>query len=140
MNTKSLLGFIGLNQLTCIVDGLVGEEAGCFQEIVDRMAETIVETPVTYEQDVKGDGAIAFLHYFIRGYDFYLTEKDAGGPNDTPSDFQNQTFGLVILNGSMEMGYVSLPEILSAGAELDLHFTPTPLSQIKAMPRYAHAA
>jgi hypothetical protein len=43
---------------------------------------------------------------------------------------QHQAFGLVSLGYEPELGYISLPEILKAGAELDLHWTPTTVGEI----------
>jgi hypothetical protein len=37
--------------------------------------------------------------------------------------------GAANLGYGAELGYISLPELLAAGAELDLHFTPRPLTQ-----------
>jgi hypothetical protein len=78
--------------------------------------------PKTYEQDGLGQQAIAHLHYFTAGGDWYITERD------THPD-QHQAFGAANLGYGAELGYISLPELLAAGAELDLHFTPRPLTQ-----------
>lgn len=87
--------------------------------------------PGTYDQDGLGDQAMAFLHYFTRSADFWIIEKDTGAASDQPEDYQAQAFGLVRIAGNLpELGYVSLPEILRAGAELDLHFEPTRVREI----------
>jgi len=88
--------------------------------------------PETYGQDGKGSAAVVFLHYFTGGCDFYLTEKDRGDPDDAPEDFQSQAFGLANLGQGGELGYISLPEILSCGAELDFHWEPKTLEEIGA--------
>jgi hypothetical protein len=109
-----------------------GEEEAFFLEVAERLAETIARMPRTYEQSWCGEETIAYLHYFTPGADFYITEKDRGSDADQPEDFQTQAFGLVRMGGAWELGYICLPEILRAGAELDLYFAATALAVIKA--------
>ena len=66
---------------------------------------------------------------FTGGCDWYIVEKDAGAADDEPEDFQSQAYGLAIIHEA-EMGYISIPEILSVGAELDLHWTPRSIESI----------
>ena len=79
-----------------------------------------------YEQDGKGDDAIVYLHYFhASGADWYITERDI-------SDEQHQAFGLADLGmGFPELGYISIEELKSVGAELDIHWTPKTLGAVK---------
>ena len=44
---------------------------------------------------------------------------------------QHQAFGLADLGMGAELGYISIVELLENGAELDLHFVPRTLEQIK---------
>lgn len=82
--------------------------------------------PKTYEQDGKGDQAIAYLHYFTSNGDFYITEKDI-------DDGVTQAFGLASIGDSYpELGYISITELVKNGAEIDLHFEPKTLGEIKA--------
>jgi hypothetical protein len=80
---------------------------------------------------------VAYLHYFAGGQaNWYITEKDKGCPDD--EDYggpggppQQQAFGLADLFGDGgELGYISIAEILANRGELDLHWTPKPLSEI----------
>ena len=83
--------------------------------------------PAIYAQEGMGDAAKAHLHYFLGGSDWYITERNV-------CDQQVEAFGFVILNGDLdnaEMGYLSLKEILQYGAELDLHWVPTSLRDVK---------
>jgi Protein of unknown function (DUF2958) len=65
------------------------------------------------------------LHYCIGAMDWFITERDI-------SDEQLQAFGLCDLGmGYPEMGYVCIPEITAAGAELDLDWKPKTLAEIK---------
>lgn len=133
---KNLTGFIGRNQAACVRDLIrTSEDRDFFIDKMIELDERIKAMPVTYQQDGLGDNAIAYLHYFTAGSDFYITEKDKGAKDDDPADFQSQAYGYTILNGDDEMaecGYISLPEILGCNAELDFHFTPTTLAAIKA--------
>lgn len=133
---KNLTGFIGHAQRRVVTDHIrEAEERQHFVEVMERLATTVATMPRTYHQNGKGDQAIAYLHYFTRGTDIWITEKDQGSPADAADEFQSQAYGFV-RHGHMpdcaDTGYVSLPEILSCGAELDFHFTPTTLSAIKA--------
>ncbi|MBO6225394.1 MAG: DUF2958 domain-containing protein [Psychrobacter sp.] len=96
-----------------------------------KIAKMIETMPKTYEQDGKGNEAIAYLHYQIRhpNYqksDWYITEKDL-------SDDQLQAFGLVSLSGGRpELGYINLVELGTIElVTLDLDFTPTRLGEIR---------
>ena len=81
--------------------------------------------PETHEQDEKGDNAIAYLHCFKGNYDGYITEKDREGE-------QFQAFELAKIHVA-EMGYISIVELMYCQVELDLHFTPTPICELKKM-------
>ena len=97
------------------------------QKLID-LAQQIDTMPKTYEQDGKGDQAIAHLHYFTGASDWYITEKDMDGGIQ-------QAYGYAILNGDnecAEVGYISIEELTRHGAELDLHFAPRSLAEIKA--------
>ena len=132
---KNLAGFIGPSQTACLRELIrTAEERDYF---IDKMIEfdsRIAAMPVTYQQDGLGDSAIAHLHYFTAGADAWITEKDKGAPGDAPEDFQVQAYGFV-RHASMpdcaETGYVSIPELLACGAELDFHFPPTTLAAIR---------
>lgn len=105
-----------------------GEEKGFFMQKILDLGQLIQGMPETYGQDGKGDDAIAYLHYFNSGSDWYITEKDMNGGI-------NQAFGYAILNGdhqSAECGYISIAELTNFGVELDFHFTPCTLATIKA--------
>ncbi|MHB1609635.1 MAG: hypothetical protein ACYCXX_13575 [Acidiferrobacter thiooxydans] len=100
-----------------------GEERAFFRDLVMQWSQRIAGMPKTYEQDGKGAQAVAYLHYFLNGWDWYIVEKDVSGGG-------LQVFGLTA-GPEHEMGYISLPEITGAGAELDLYWTPKTLVEIK---------
>ena len=130
-STAILSPFMGRSQAGCVAVCLAGEEGDFFVQKLSELADVIEAMPKSYEQDGKGDDAIAYLHYFGFG-DWWITEKDAGSPDDTPEDAQSQAFGLCRLQFGPSLGYVSLPEILAAGVELDFYWTPKTLREIKA--------
>jgi hypothetical protein len=125
---KTLREFMSHNQLNVIVNAMRGEEKQFFFNKACELAELINNMPVTYEQDGKGDKAIAFLHYFRGNMDWYITEKDKGSPEDQR---QVQAFGLADLGYGRELGYISIVELLENQIELDMYFTPTELGNIK---------
>lgn len=101
------------------------EESGFFIDKVLEIQNIIDTMPKTYEQDGKGNNAIAYLHYFGGSSDFYITEKDMQG-NGT-----KQAFGLAdIFGDGGEIGYISISEIVSNGMELDLYWQPKTLAVI----------
>ena len=120
-----LRNFLSIRQLTTLRLGLVGEERDYFREKLVEIDNRIATMPKLYGQDGKGDATTVHLHYFLRGHDWYITERDI-------SPEQHQAFGLASLNGySPELGYISIAELIAHDAELDLHFQPCELGAIR---------
>ena len=118
--------FVSTQQLSVLGDACYGEEREWFIDTLVELAERILAMPKTYEQDGKGDDAIVYLHYFKGDMDWYITEKDV-------ETEQHQAFGLADLGmGFPELGYISIEELTEFGAELDLHWTPKTLAEVKA--------
>lgn len=132
--TKVLRNFVSPHQLLAIGDLCRGEERHFFLDKIIEMTDLIQKMPKTYEQDGKGDEAVAFLHYFAPGYDCWITEKDMGEGDSLPEHGeQHQAFGLAWVHGGHpELGYISISELIQNGVELDLHFEPKKISEIKA--------
>lgn len=116
--------FMNGHQIAAMVGNFQGEEGQYFQDKFIEIARTIDAMPKTYEQDGKGDKAVAYLHYFKGSVDAYITEKDI-------ETEQHQAFGLVDIGYGPELGYVSIVELIANGLELDLHFEPTTIGEIK---------
>jgi hypothetical protein len=108
-----------------ILEGLKGEEGLSFAETAKRVWWTFRTMPETYQTEANPDPT-AHLHYFTGSWDWWITEKDA-------EPEQAQAFGFVKseLCPEGEFGYISLEEITEAGAELDLYFTPAPVSTFR---------
>lgn len=130
----TLKPFMGSTQTRVVRSCMRGEEKEYFfQKMIDLA--TLVETmPHTYQQDGKGEAAIVYLHYFAGGSgNWWIIEKDKGAAEETD---QVQAFGLANLFGGptdqdAELGYISIVELLECGAELDFHFTPKTLAELK---------
>jgi hypothetical protein len=120
--------FMPLNQSAAITSLFKGEEGPHFEKLVTDIADRINAMPVTYQQDGKGDAAIAHLHFFLGGNDWWITEKDMEG------DGCQQAFGFACLNGNVEhaeFGYISIKDLVKNNVELDLYFEPTSMGEIR---------
>ena len=122
----TLAPFLSRSQRAALREALEGEEAPTFQEIIQSMAHTVQTMPTTYQTDGQGMDALAALHYFKGGADWYITEKDS----DPDGAGQVQAFGVANLGHGPELGYIPITELVRAHVELDLHWTPQPLCQI----------
>ncbi|MCK5663315.1 MAG: hypothetical protein KAI17_07500 [Thiotrichaceae bacterium] len=121
--SKSLQGFFSKSQLKAIVENCRGEEKQFFYDKMKEMSGIIKKMPKTYDQEEKGDDAIAYLHYFKGSYDFYITEKDM-------EEIQYQAFGLAVM-AEAELGYISIVELIENDFEIDLFFIPQSISELK---------
>jgi len=120
-----LTPFLSKQQFAAMKRGATGEEAQFFVDKAVELATTIRDMPATYGQDGKGGEAVAYLHYFKGGADWYITEKDKDGG-------VLQAFGLADLFGDGgELGYISIQELVGAGVELDFHWTSKTINQIR---------
>lgn len=119
-----LKGFLSRSQTLAIARCMAGEEGDWFEEKMTALAELIAAMPKTYEQDGKGEEAIVSLHYFKGGCDWYILEKDK-------EPEQHQAFGYANLGYGAELGYISIVELAENDVELDLHFTPCTVGQLK---------
>ena len=117
--------FVSEQQLYILNLALNGEEGKYFKTLIENLTNIINTMPKTYEQDGKGDNAIAYLHYFNANMDFYITEKDM-------CKDQLQAYGLADLGYGAELGYISIKELIDNNLEIDLHFNPKPLNKIKS--------
>lgn len=125
-NLEAVAKFLPIQQRQYITQCLRMGTPSFLEAVLENLAKVIGAMPVTYEQNGKGDDAIAHLHYFAPNADWYITEKDM--EDDTP-----QAYGLVRLGDNYpESGYISIDELCQIkGVELDLWFTATNLKTIK---------
>ena len=125
-HVRTLSAFCNASQLKAMIQFTLDEEGEHYVAKIREYADRVQNMPKTYEQDGLGMQAIAYLHYFTGGCDWYITEKDI----DTDNEGQIQAFGSANLGYGPELGYISIAELLENGVELDLHFTPKPLSAL----------
>lgn len=125
---QTLQAFINPSQLSVMATLRHDSEEGeFFENKLTEYANRFCNMPKSYETDGQGDEAIAHLHYFKNAADWFITERDM-------EDEQHQAFGYANLgNGPKggELGYISVEELKSVGAELDIHWTPKSLKKIK---------
>lgn len=120
--------FIGTRQRAALLELLAGEEGGHFADMMLKLWADIQAMPVTYEQDGAADPTV-HLHYFGPGScDAYITERDVAAEIHS-AEPQHQAFGRACMNGESDLGYISLPEWLAGGAELDLYWKPKMLGE-----------
>lgn len=120
-NTAEIKPFLNLLQ---IIDHLDDEYV---LRSLDRLIDVISFMPsssiVQHGEDLSND--IAYLHYSVGTTDYYITHRD----RDTQ---QRNAFGAIDTGGMfMQMDYVSVHEILRAGAVLDFDWKPVPVKEIK---------
>jgi hypothetical protein len=125
-------GFIGGSQAKAVASFLeTSEEKEFFAEKMIEIEDIVKKMPSTKQTDGQDDKAVVYLHYFAGGAsNWWITEKDV-------EKEQLQAFGLVNLygeaNGSdAELGYMSLREMTENDVEMDFHWTPKTLAQLKA--------
>ncbi|MBU2774490.1 DUF3560 domain-containing protein [Acidithiobacillus ferrooxidans] len=134
--------FLGVPQAS-VTDKLLrsSEEKSFFSDKMQELREIIRQMPETYETDGKPDSErpVSLRYFGPNGAQWFIIEKDRGdpeneghGPTVPGLPDQTQAFGLADLGmGYPELGYINIPEITRAGAELDYHFTPATLLEIK---------
>jgi hypothetical protein len=135
--TEGLLGeiamlrkFIPPAQMSVILGLMIGAEGEFFREKMQSLAALVRSMPMTRGTEDTKD-PIVHLHYFRGSVDVFVTERDVGdGTGEKGLGAQHQAFGYVDLGYGAELGYISLPELFRAGVELDLHWTPKPVSQV----------
>jgi hypothetical protein len=102
------------------------EESEFFQRVGGPRA-TLEAMPVIGGQEDSDAAQTVYLHYFLGASDVWVLEKDVGGGVE-------QVFAFALLNADYQMaelGYVDLSELLLLGFELDFHFSPKPLAEVR---------
>ena len=116
-NLQILRAFISPEQLLVIAENSRGEEGEWFCEKIKELTAQIAKIPNIGKTDGQGMNAIARLHYFKGGADWYITESN-----------NMESFGYADLGmGGGELGYIPIAELIANNIELDLYFTPKPL-------------
>lgn len=125
INLVALRNFIPAGELAVMRSSAAGEEGSYFRAKLIEFSERVQTMPKIYQQDGLGTAAVAYLRYFRGSSAWYVTERDT-------SSEQLQAFGMAALGGYYpELGYINLAELIAAGVELDLHFSPTRLDALE---------
>lgn len=128
---KALRGWLPSMQLSVLGSNCRGEVGEDFRDMMVELVAKLEAMPKTYEQDGKAEAAVAHLHYFSGGCDWYITEKDMGCAGDAPEDFQIQAFGLADFGYGPELGYISIAELIQNNVEMDLYWTPKTVAECR---------
>lgn len=128
--SKEALEFVPAMQVSIVYGGL--EE---FQDVIKNINRIVTELPATRGQEDSSD-PIIYLHYFVGGQDWYITEKDMSANDQSlGAEGHIQAFGYADLGYGAEMGYINIEELKGHGSvELDFHFEPKKWSEVKGVP------
>lgn len=105
---------------------LKGEEGEFFEQTLIHWADVVHHMPRAMPSDLKSlDDAVAHLHYFYGGCDWYILE---------PADKDRVCFCYANLgdDDNAEYGSLWLGEFDNLPVELDLHWTPKTMSEVLA--------
>ena len=93
--------------------------------MIENIKEAYENIPPIYGQDGKGKNAVVWMHYFVGGSDWYITELDKK---------ENIAFGYVIMNGNLRdssLGRISINELITIDlVNLDLYWSVQTLNQV----------
>ena len=140
---SEIKNFVPKNQYKILLQNIADrkEENSFFREKIEELHGIIKNMPKTKETDGQGDNATAYLHYFMGGGDWYMTEKDMGdGKEDSTFAEQIQAGGYRKVDfleyPFASTGYFSIPEIDSLNLklndlQLDLYWDAKTIAEIK---------
>ena len=125
MREGNLHNFIGSAQMHVMGDLCrISEEKQFFIDKFVELGKVTQAMPGPYGAQDQEDPTV-HLHYFKGGADWFIIEKD-----ESPE--QIQCFGLAdLFNDGGELGYIPICELIENNVELDLHWTPKPLSEVR---------
>jgi hypothetical protein len=121
--------YLFVGQLAALQQYSEGEESEYFRGVVVELAARIGSIPAMNEGPEVTNDSPAMLHYFYQGSDWYIFELEHVAEDDVVLGF-----GWAILGGdyqNAELGCISVSELLACGVELDLHFAPKTLGQVR---------
>jgi hypothetical protein len=132
MEKVNLENFICKKQLDLINDIIKHSlDGGHFKNVLESLKTKIKNMPEVYDTWVLGDRARAILHYYNKNNHWYITEKDPGSKDDPVSGVQSQAYGFIVSENSFDWAWISIERLIKDGIELDLHFIPETISDIK---------
>lgn len=126
-----LKDFVSDEQLKAFNLACLGLEYPFFRARLFALAQRIKDMPKTGTNFFPGANGIAYLHYFLDDYHFYISMKD--GLED--GEGQIQAIGCTDWHNGRFVprpDYINLRELIAMGAQLDLYWNPMPLKEVKA--------
>lgn len=130
--------WMGRSQRMAIAQAIRGEEGESFIDALVNLKYTIENMPRTHEtEEQKVQDRVVHLHYFGGSVDAWIVERDVGDSKyQAEIGPQHQAFGPITLFYSRsikdaEWGYISIQELIENGIELDLHWTPKTVKEVK---------
>lgn len=126
-NLVTLQHFLSCHQNEMVQVFAQGSEGQFYMDKIQALAERVRLMPQTGDTDGQGEAAVVQLRYFVGGWEWLVTEKDRGAPDDASPGAQDQAFGWVDLGQGLEPGYISLPELIESNVEMDFYFEPKTL-------------
>ncbi|CAA9890788.1 conserved hypothetical protein [Candidatus Methylobacter favarea] len=122
--------FVSKAQGAAIANALRGENKERVMTQIISTATVIETMAISPEQAGLNDRATVYLHYTLRNWHWYITER--GGDD-------NKVFGYVVLigggHGRAHFMEISIKALLAHGCTLDLAFAPCSLSEVKQLYR-----
>jgi len=125
------------SQRMAIAEAIRGEEGEYFVNLLIDLKYVIENMPRTYEtEEQRMQDKVIYLHYFGGSVDAWIVERDLGGGKyQAEIGPQHQAFGPITLCGESvgdsEWGYISIQELIDNGIELDLHWEPKTIKEVK---------
>jgi hypothetical protein len=120
------MGWPQWSSLEALMHG--GDESAFFQELATTLSRGITDMP---EVGSQNEAETVYLHYFLGSSDVWVLEKDAAAGVE-------RVFAFSLLNGDArmaELGYLDLSQLILTGFELDFHFSPKPLAEVREIVR-----
>ena len=128
-----LVNYIGLNQRAVLNELMGGEEGEWYAQTLIELARSIDLMPRTYQTEgIAMKDKVVHLHYFRGSVDSWIIELDVSAPEDGGQHLQAWGQQRVNPAWGRGTGYISIPELLDAGMELDLHWKPITVAQLDA--------
>lgn len=131
-DARFLAPYFSKAQAAAIADAMHSENKELIMRQLISTANAIDTMPVLPEQAGLNDRAIVYLHYTLRNWHWYITERD-------DCDGHNRMFGYVVLVGGRheraKFSAISIKELIAHGCTLDLAFAPCPLVDVKPLYR-----
>ena len=126
---SQLRPYLFAGQLATLEQLSKGKEGEYFRGLVVALDAHIRSIPAMDQGPEVTNDSTVMLHYFYQGSDWYIFELQHVAEDDVVLGF-----GWAILGGDYQMaelGCISVSELLACGVELDLHFAPKTLGQVR---------